>query len=51
MQDIDRSTEKIHRGFIIHKDIFQRFKAKVAKEGYSNYSEVIEQLILQYLKK
>lgn len=44
------STRKITRSFVVNADIFASFKEIVASEGYSNFSEIIEHLILCYLK-
>lgn len=44
-------SKKITRSFVVHADIFAKFKEAVVAEGYSNFSEVIEHLILRFLKE
>lgn len=50
MKEKNCSSEKIKRGFVVHNDTFVKFKSAVAAKGYPNFSEVIEHLILCYLK-
>lgn len=47
----EQLSRKITRSFVVHADIFAKFKGAVAAEGYSNFSEVIEYLIVRFLKE
>lgn len=44
------TSGKITRTFRVHQDTFNKFKAKVSLR-YSNYSEVVERLMLDFLKE
>ena len=44
-------SKKITRTFRVHSDTFREFKTKIALEGYSNYSEIIDYLICCFLKE
>lgn len=43
-------SKKVKKNFVIHADTFGKFKASVAMRDYPNYSEILEHLILCYLK-